>query len=462
MGLLFLSSAMRGGIVSFFAFILCLGVAYAYNPVYVSTYLPNNYAAGQSACKTSVDWDYPSYSGYITVNSTYNSNTFFWYFPAQSGDASAPTILWLNGGPGFSSLFGMFNEIGPFYVSTDNFPALEALPFTWNKDYNLVFMDNPVGVGFSYTEDSMGYSRYEEQVADNLYSAVSQFFQLFPNLQKNDFYFAGESYAGKYVPSACYKIWQMSQQSGSVKIPLVGISIGDGIMDPQTQTQGIANQAYQFGMFNENERQIGLAYEAAIKQHIVRDNYVQAFKYFDEYLNGDFFPYPTFYENVTGLGSYFNFLDPVYPSNPYDAFLNLESTQNAINVRKTSYIHYNKTVESFLIDDWMRSVASKMPTLLDNYKVMIYNGQNDVILGPPPAESFIRGIPWSGQLEYLATKKIVWKINNTDTEPAGYVRQTGKFLQVIIRDAGHMVPTDQPARAYDMITRFIEGRSFSN
>jgi len=457
-----MGGSMRGGIVAFIAFALCLGVAYCYNPVYVSTYLPNNYAAGQSACKTSVSWSHPSYSGYITVNSTYNSNTFFWYFPAQSGDASAPTILWLNGGPGFSSLFGMFNEIGPFYVSTDNFPQLEPIPYTWNKDYNLVFMDNPVGVGFSYTEDNLGYSRYEDQVADNLYSAVSQFFQLFPNLQNNDFYFAGESYAGKYVPSACYKIWQMSQKSGSVKIPLVGISIGDGIMDPQTQTQGIANQAYQFGMFNDNERQIGRAYEAAIKQNIIRNNYVAAFKYFDEYLNGDFYPYPTFYKNVTGLGSYFNFLDPVYPSNPYDAFLNLESTQNSINVRKTSYIHYNKTVESFLIDDWMRSIAYKMPALLDNYKVMIYNGQNDVILGPPPAEAFIRGIPWSGQLEYLATKKIVWKINSNDTEPAGYVRQTGKFLQVIIRDAGHMVPTDQPARAYDMITRFIEGKSFAN
>ena len=95
---------------------------------------------------------------------------------------------------------------------------------------------------------------------------MSQFFQLFPNLQQNDFYFSGESYAGKYVPSACYKIWQMSQQAGTVKIPLVGISIGDGIMDPQTQTQGIAKQAYQFGMFNDNERQIGLAYEAAISK----------------------------------------------------------------------------------------------------------------------------------------------------------------------------------------------------
>ena len=56
----------------------------------------------------------------------------------------------------------------------------------------------------------------------------------------------------------------MSQVPGSVNIPLVGLSIGDGIMDPQTQTQGIADQAYMFGMFDANERQIGLAYEAEI------------------------------------------------------------------------------------------------------------------------------------------------------------------------------------------------------
>ena len=55
--------------------------------------------------QTSVDWDYPSYSGYITVNSTYNSNTFFWYFPAQSGDASAPTILWSVGSSPLEAAF---------------------------------------------------------------------------------------------------------------------------------------------------------------------------------------------------------------------------------------------------------------------------------------------------------------------------------------------------------------------
>jgi len=433
------------------------------DPVYVSSYLPNNYAAGQSACKTTIDWNYPSYSGYITVNETTNSNIFFWYFPAQSGDPNAPTLLWLNGGPGFSSLFGMFNEIGPFYVSNDNFPELLPIPYTWNKEYSLVFIDNPVGTGFSYTESDFGFSTNEKEVAENLYSAVSQFFQLFPDLQDNDFYVCSESYGGKYNPSLSYKIWEMNQQSGTVKIPLVGLSIGDGIMDPQTQTQGIADQAYMFGMFDYNERQVGLAYEQAIYQNIVRGELVTAFEYFDEYLNGDFYQYPTFYENVTGLGSYFNFLDPVYPSNPYTAFLNLPETQSSIHVRdNTIYSHYNKTVETYLIGDWMRSVAPILPTLLDNYKVMIYNGQNDVILGPPPAENFIRTIPWSLQLEYLATPKIVWKVNESDSEPAGYVRQTGDFVQVVIRDAGHMVPTDQPARAYDMITRFINGESFAN
>lgn len=112
---------------------------------------------------------------------------------------------------------------------------------------------------------------------------------------------------------------------------------------------------------------------------------------------------------------------------------------------------------------------------------MIYNGQNDVILGPPPAENFIRTIPWSGQLEYLATPKIIWKVQSSDSEvlffcnfeifnlilnfffkPAGYVRQTGSFVQVVIRDAGHMVPTDQPRAAYDMISRFINNQPFTN
>jgi len=348
-----------------------------------------------------------------------------------------------------------------FFVATEKFPDLVANNFTWNQNYSMVFMDNPVGVGFSYTENDLGFSTNEEEVSTNLYSAISQFFQLFPNLLSNDFYVCGESYAGKYVPATTYRIHQMNQNPNNIQIPLKGLTIGDGMMDPQTQTQGIAVQAYMFSMFDENQRKVGLAYESVILNNIQKGDYLKAFEAFDMYINGDFWPYGTYYYNVTGLTSYFNFLDPVYPSNPYDAYLNLPDTQNSINVRPTIYVHYNKTVETYLVDDWMRSVATVMPTLLDNYKVMIYNGQNDVILGSPPAENFIRTIPWSGQLDYLSTKKIIWRIHPSDSEPAGYVRQVDNFVQAVVRDAGHMVPTDQPARALDMITRFVNNIPFN-
>jgi vitellogenic carboxypeptidase-like protein len=58
--------------------------------------------------------DFPGYSGFITVNETTNANMFFWYFPAAAQSETAPVVLWLQGGPGASSLFGLFTENGPF------------------------------------------------------------------------------------------------------------------------------------------------------------------------------------------------------------------------------------------------------------------------------------------------------------------------------------------------------------
>ena len=54
-------------------------------------------------------------TGFFTVNATTGSNMYFWFFPAQSGDANAPVVVWLQGGPGASSLFGLFGEIGKHF-----------------------------------------------------------------------------------------------------------------------------------------------------------------------------------------------------------------------------------------------------------------------------------------------------------------------------------------------------------
>jgi vitellogenic carboxypeptidase-like protein len=135
--------------------------------------------------------NFTSYSGYFTVNETTGSNMFFWYFPAQNGNASAPLLLWLQGGPGASSMFGLFSENGPFTVAADG-ASLIANPYTWNTEFSLIYIDNPVGAGFSFTQSNSGYVQNQQDVANDLYSALTQFFQVFPELQTVDFYATGE------------------------------------------------------------------------------------------------------------------------------------------------------------------------------------------------------------------------------------------------------------------------------
>ncbi|CAG2122864.1 unnamed protein product, partial [Medioppia subpectinata] len=144
------------------------------------------------------------YSGFLTVNKKYNSNIFFWYFPALNKDKKAPLLLWLQGGPGGTSLFGLFNEHGPFVLNKNLKATLRE--YSWNQEFSVVYIDNPVGTGFSFTDNDAGYAKDETDVARDLYEAIQQFLTLFPNERLNDFYITGESYAGKYVPAIAYKI----------------------------------------------------------------------------------------------------------------------------------------------------------------------------------------------------------------------------------------------------------------
>ena len=95
-------------------------------------------------------------------------------------------------------------------------------------------------------------------------------------------------------------------------------------------------------------------------------------------------------------------------------------------------------------------------------KVLIYSGQLDVIIGAALTERFLPGVAWSGQDLYNKVSKAVWRVNPSDTEVAGYARVVGNFSQVVVRAAGHIVPGDQPVRALDMITRFVEGRGYEH
>ena len=81
-----------------------------------------------------------SYSGYIDVNP--DVHMFFWFFESRSDPANDPVTLWQNGGPGADSLIGLFEELGPCYVTNDTKTHLRE--YSWNKNSNRLALASPM------------------------------------------------------------------------------------------------------------------------------------------------------------------------------------------------------------------------------------------------------------------------------------------------------------------------------
>ncbi|XP_017215598.1 serine carboxypeptidase-like 26 isoform X3 [Daucus carota subsp. sativus] len=140
------------------------------------------------------------FSGYITVNKDHGRALFYWFFEAQSHPSKKPLLLWLNGGPGCSSIgYGAAVELGPLKVNKNG--GLNFNPHSWNKEANLLFVESPVGVGFSYTNTSSDLDILDDQfVAEDTYNFLVNWLQRYSQWSSHDFYISGESYAGHYVP----------------------------------------------------------------------------------------------------------------------------------------------------------------------------------------------------------------------------------------------------------------------
>jgi hypothetical protein len=122
------------------------------------------------------------YAGYIGLNDTDGSQLFYWFIAADAANwQSLPTVAWYQGGPGAPSLYGWFQEnISPYGISA----SLQIIenPNSWNKVANIICVDNPVGVGFSYTTTGAGYRTTEEEIGQDMDKFYLEFYKRYPFL----------------------------------------------------------------------------------------------------------------------------------------------------------------------------------------------------------------------------------------------------------------------------------------
>ncbi|KAJ0889850.1 putative carboxypeptidase D [Helianthus annuus] len=169
--------------------------------------------------------DFEQYAGYVTVDAEAGRALFYYFAESPQNSSTKPLVLWLNGGPGCSSFgYGAMEELGPFRVNSDG-KTLYRNDYAWNSVANVIFLESPAGVGFSYSNRSSDYTTGDKQTAKDSYTFLVNWLNRFPQYKTRDFFITGESYAGHYVPQLASLIVAENKKTNQTVINLKGIAV---------------------------------------------------------------------------------------------------------------------------------------------------------------------------------------------------------------------------------------------
>ncbi|CAF1297070.1 unnamed protein product [Didymodactylos carnosus] len=355
--------------------------------------------------------NFRQFSGYLSISRT--KHTFYWFVESQNKPKSDPLIWWSNGGPGCSGLIGLFEEFGPFRVQPDNITLL-INPYSWNRLANLLFVESPIGVGFSYSDvPNRDYVEWTDlQTAKDNYFALQAFFNKFPQYRKHNLYLSSESYGGHYVPTLAKQIVNRNakiKSNSSNKINLKGLMLGNPLNDPYSLEYVGNLQAYW-------------GHSLIDKQ--TWDNVVR-------YCINPYERNPYNPETGTGFKSW---KDPT--CNKYDAQANF-----------------------FVMPQFM--FPANYSSGLDPYKepklrILIFSGDDDAVCATVGTQHWLYGMKLAVQSPFQP-----WYDLFEPDQVAGYVVKFKGISLVTVHGAGHEIALYSPARAYGFFKYALEGKFWS-
>uniref|UniRef100_A0A1J3JQR6 Serine carboxypeptidase-like 50 n=1 Tax=Noccaea caerulescens TaxID=107243 RepID=A0A1J3JQR6_NOCCA len=391
----------------------------------------------------------PTKSGYLPIKPAPGSFMFYTFYEAQKPTSplpDTPLVVWLQGGPGCSSMIGNFYELGPWRVMS-RATELERNPGAWNRIFGLLFLDNPIGVGFSIAASEEHIPTNQRQVAEHLYLALVEFLDQNPGFEHRPVYFTGESYAGKYVPAIGYYILK---EKPNGKVNLKGLAIGNGLTDPVTQIQTYAVNLYYSGLVNakqknelEKAQEISVALVKAQKWREAADARYELLA-----LIG----------NMTGLATLFNAARSIpYRTDFVVDLMNTRETKRVLGVSETArFEECSDDVDELFREDVMKSAKFMVEYAVERTSVLLYQGMLDLQDGVVSTEEWMKTMKWSDLGMFLSAERRLWK--DIGGVVAGYVQRWGNLSHVAVPGAGHFVPSDKAVNSRDMIEDWVLGK----
>lgn len=409
------------------------------------------------------DADY--YTGYLDAISQ-DKHFFFWFFESRNDPKNDPVVLWLNGGPGCSSATGLFFELGPSSINATLQPVHN--PYSWTNNASVIFLDQPVGVGYSYTGGEA--VKLTAAASKDVYVFLELFFQKFPHLRPNDFHIAGELYAGHYIPQFAVDIIERADRSFNLTSVLIGNGITDYlIQNAYYKPMGCGEGGHEPVLNESTCAQLERDYPKC--RALTRLCYnvptsltcIPAIVYCETRMFGPF--------SETGLNPYdirkkcFDDAGDCYEEQAWiDDYLNLEEVKQAVGANVDIFLGCDEKVfRNFLYSgDEAKPFQQHVATLLENdIPVLIYAGDKDYICNWLGNLAYVEALDYSDHENFASAPLRPWWTGKKKL--GGEVKNYKHFTFLRVYDAGHMVPYDQPESALHFFNTWISGDySFGN
>lgn len=397
------------------------------------------------------------YAGYLDVRDV-DKHFFYWFYESRNDPKTDPIVLWINGGPGCVSECGLLFELGPSFIDSDLKPVYN--PSSWNSNASVIFLDQPVGVGYSYAGNEDVDTSAKS--AKDVYVFLELFFKKFPDFLNNKFHISGESYGGHYLPHIGNEIISHPERS----FELQSVLIGNGAVDMPFQG------TYNWDMLCDRGGLDVLTEEQCqdIKPDMTKCSF---FSFICDKTDSILSCVPARY-----------YCEKAYAPlreknlNPYDLrrpcendhlcyndmdyvadFMNLNSTKSTLGVpSELKFESCKREVgERFgKANDPATSTQELIGKILDyGIPVLFYAGDKDFVCHWIGFNEVSNLVPFEDHESYEQSVFMPWL--SSSGEQLGEVRGFGNFTFLRVYESGHMVPHDQPGAALEMFNTWISG-----
>ncbi|CAK9317051.1 unnamed protein product [Citrullus colocynthis] len=410
--------------------------------------------------------DFAQYSGYVTVDKQAGRALFYWLTetPTSRVPKSRPLVLWLNGGPGCSSIaYGAAEEIGPFHIKPDG-RTLYLNPYAWNKLANLLFLESPAGVGFSYSNTTSDlYTAGDQKTAEDAYRFLVNWFERFPQYKHRDFYIAGESYAGHYVPQLSQLIYERNKGIQNPVINFKGFMVGNAVTDDYHDYVGTFEYWWTHGLISDSTyRLLRHACDFGSSQHPTAE--CKKALIVAEFEQGNIDPYSIYTRPCNSTASLRHNLRGHYPwmSRAYDpcterysvVYFNHPDVQKAFHANVTGITYPWGTCSDLVGSYWADSPLSMLPIYQEligaGIRIWVFSGDTDSVV-PVTATRY--------SIDALKLPTISnWYPWYDHGKVGGWCQIYKGLTFVTVAGAGHEVPLHRPREAFILFRSFLENK----